>query len=214
MLIEEEKQPAVVFDLGGVLIDWNPRHLFEKMFNGNEAEMDYFLTVVCPLEWNEEQDAGRPFAEAIAERSEMYPQYAPYIHAYHGRWIETIRGEMLDTVAVLAELRDGGYPLYALSNWSAETFPLVKSRFEFLSWFDEIVISGQVKMAKPETAIFEYLLQRISREAEDCLFIDDNERNILAATRFGFQTIHFSTADHLRSELRERSLISSGGDKA
>jgi len=183
------------------------------MFNGNEGQMDYFLAVVCPLEWNEEQDAGRPFSEAIAERSELFPQYEPYIRAYRGRWIEMIRGDLSDTVKILAALRDDGLPLYALSNWSAETFPLVKSRFEFLGWFDEIIISGHVKMAKPDPAIFELLLQRINRKADQCLFIDDNERNILAADKLGFQTIHFTSADNLHAEMVDRKLTAPRSQK-
>lgn len=201
-----EKEPAVVFDLGGVLIDWNPKHLYRKMFNGNEQEMAYFLSVVCPLEWNEEIDAGRPFAEAVAQRSKEFPEYEAFIRAYHERWLEMVPGDFPHTVEILSALRDRGYPLFALSNWSAETYPLVKERFQFLDWFDEVIISGDVKMAKPDPAIYEVLLRRVDRPAGQCLFIDDNKRNILAADKVGLQTIHFSSPERLVSQLAERNI--------
>ena len=206
-LDQKYKQPAIIFDLGGVLIDWNPRYLFGPMFNGDEAEVDYFLSVVCPLEWNEEQDAGRLLTAAMEERSQVFPDYAPYIQAYYTRWEEMIGGVFTGTVNILSAIRDNGYPLYALSNWSSETFPLVQSRFEFLNWFDELIISGQVKVAKPDPAIYKLLLDRIHRPPDQCLFIDDSERNILVADRLGFQTIHFSSPDLLLADLMDRKLI-------
>jgi 2-haloacid dehalogenase len=201
------KEPAIVFDLGGVLIDWSPEHLYRKMFNGNERDMEYFLSVVCPLEWNEKIDAGRPFAEAVAVRSKEFPEYEPFIRAYHERWIEMVLGDFPQTVEILSALRDSGYPLCALSNWSAETYPLVKERFEFLDWFDDVIISGDVKMAKPDPAIFDLLIRRVNQPAGQCLFIDDNKRNILAAERAGLQTIHFSSAERLVSQLAERNIM-------
>jgi len=199
-------QPTIVFDFGGVLIDWNPENLYRKMFNGDEATMEYFLSVVCPLEWNEQMDAGRPFADAIEERIHLFPEYEPYIRAYYGRWIEMVQGEFSGTVKILSALRSTGYSLFALSNWSIETFPLVKERFDFLNWFEEIILSGEVKLAKPDPAIYELLLQRVNRPAEQCLFIDDNERNIAAAQKLGLQTIHFSTPERLYTELAERKI--------
>lgn len=179
----QDKQPAIVFDLGGVLIDWNPKHLYRKMFDGDEAKSDYFLTVICPSDWNAKLDAGYPFAQAIEERIELFPEYTPYIRAYSARWEEMIGGEIAETVKILAVLRDQEYPLFALSNWSAETYPLVYRRFEFLSWFEEVILSGDVKTAKPDPAIYEAALRRIHREAHECLFIDDSAQNVLAASR-------------------------------
>lgn len=201
------KQPTIVFDLGGVLIDWNPRYLYRKMFDGNDAEMNKFLTNVCPLSWNAKQDEGRSFSDGIAERIHLFPEYAPFIEAYFGRWQEMLHGSILGTVHILSTLREQGYHLCALSNWSAETFPVAFQRFEFLSWFDEIVISGQEKMAKPNAEIYELLLSRINRHAEQCLFIDDSEQNILAANQLGFQTIHFSSPEHLLAELSTRNVL-------
>ena len=199
---------AVIFDLGGVLIDWSPEYLFRKMFDGNEAEMAYFLSTVCPLEWNEEQDAGRSFAVAIEERSKLYPEYATYIEAYHGRWEEMIRGEISGTVEILSNLRGNGTPLYALSNWSAETYPLVEKRFQFLGWFDEVFISGHVGKAKPDPDFYQFMLDQLNKDAGECLFIDDNKRNILAAEQLGFQVIHFSSPDTLLSELIGLEILS------
>lgn len=205
--MQPDQRPTIVFDFGGVLMDWDPRNLFKDMFNGDEAEMEYFLQVVCSQEWNRNQDAGYPFAKAIAERIERYPAYKPYIQAYHDRWIEMISGPIHGTVEILIKLRDAGHHLCALSNWSADTFPLVHERFEFLSWFDEVVISGSEKMIKPDPGIYKRLLSRINQEAQDCLFIDDVEDNILAAKRLGFQTIHFTSPECLAQELRDRKLL-------
>ncbi len=198
---------AIVFDLGGVLIDWNPRYLYRKMFNGDEQEMAYFLSAVCPMDWNETMDAGKPFAQAVQERIDLFPQYEPYIRAYHGRWVEMVGGEIEETIPVLARVKERGYPLFALSNWSAETFALVKNRFQFLDWFDEVVISGEVGAAKPDRKIFDVFLQRVGRPANHCLFIDDNKRNIEAAQMLGFQTIHFTGAQKLHAQLLSSNLI-------
>lgn len=203
------KQPAIIFDLGGVLIDWNPRHLYRQLFNGNETKMDYFLTIVCSQEWNSKQDAGYPFSQAVADRIKLFPEYEPYIRAYFSRWEEMIKGEIKGTVKLLSNLRDNGYHLYALSNWSAETYPLIYKRFNFLSWFEEVVISGQVKMIKPNASIFNLLLNQINFSAQECLFIDDSDKNIETANRLGFQTIQFYSPDHLNLELCKRGLISS-----
>lgn len=199
----ELTQPAVavIFDLGGVLIDWNPRYLYRKLFPGDETAMEKFLTEVCSQEWNSKQDAGRPFSEAIDELVVRHPDQKALIRAWVERWPETIGGPIVATVKVLEELKEEGYPLFALSNWSAETFHYARQRFEFLAWFNEIVISGEVKMAKPHRQIFEFTLERIGRQAGQCLFIDDTEKNISAARQLGFQTLYFQSAELLRSEL-------------
>jgi 2-haloacid dehalogenase len=195
-------KPTIVFDLGAVLIDWDRRHLYEKMFNGRTAELNFFLDNVCTLAWNAEMDGGRPFSEAIAAKIAEFPQYEPYITAYHTRWEEMTGGSITGTVQILADLRQAGYPTAALSNWSAETFPLVRPRFEFLNWFDEIVLSGEVKVNKPDPAIYYILLERINREPQDCVFIDDSLPNIQAAQQLGFQAIHFQSPAQLRQDLR------------
>jgi 2-haloacid dehalogenase len=201
------KDPALVFDFGGVLIDWNPRHLYRKLFPGDEAAMERFLAEVCTQDWNERQDAGRPFAEAVAELVGLHPQHEPLIRAFHERWPETVAGDIPGTVEVLAELREAGYPLFALSNWSAETFRLARPRFAWLEWFEAIVISGELKLLKPDPRIFEAVLERAGRRAAQCLFVDDSAANVEAAGRLGFDTVRFESPARLREELARRGIL-------
>ena len=192
---------AIIFDLGGVLVRWERERLFRPLFNGNEAELEYFLAEVCSLEWNNQMDAGKPFAQGIAERVALFPQYREQIRAFHERWEEMIPGSIEGTVALLDELRQAGYPLYALSNWSAETYPRVCARFEFLGWFDQVLLSGEVGLRKPDPAIYRILLERVGRRAEECIFIDDTLENIHTAAELGFQVIHFHSPSQLRAAL-------------
>ncbi len=194
-------KPAIIFDLGAVLIDWDRRHLYDKLFNGRTAERDYFLDHVCTLEWNATMDAGRPFAEAVAAKIVDFPNYEPYIAAYHTRWEEMIVGPIDGTVALMSRLKEAGYEVHALSNWSAETFPIVRPHFEFLDWFGEIVLSGEVKTIKPDPEIYRILLERIDRLPEDCIFIDDSAANISAARDLGFQALHFHSPARLQADL-------------
>ncbi len=195
-----DSKPAMIFDFGGVLIDWNPRHLYRKFF-ADEAAMEKFLAEVCSPHWNEQQDAGRPFAEAVALLVAEYPEQAELIHAFWERWDEMVAGALEPTVAVMRELKDAGYPLYGLSNWSAETFPRARPRFAFFDWFETIVLSGEVKMSKPDPRIFELILKKIGKPAPQCVFIDDSAVNVTTAQRLGFQVIHFQSAELLREEL-------------
>ena len=197
-------KPVFIFDVGGVLVDWNPRHLYRKIFS-SEKEMEYFLTEVCPPAWNETLDAGRPFKEACDEKIAKYPQYKEAIDAYRTRWQEMISGPVAGTAQIVQELKEKGYALYALSNFSAETFPPTKKRFDVFSLFDGIVLSGEEKINKPDSEIYRRLLNRYGLKAENCLFIDDNLDNIRAAEKLGFQTIHFIGAEKLR-----RMLVSGG----
>lgn len=200
-------KPTIVFDLGAVLIDWDRRHLYRKLFNGRTDELNYFLDHVCTLAWNAEMDAGRPFADAVAAKITEFPEYESYITAYHARWSEMIVGPISGTVEIFAELRQAGYPMAALSNWSAETFPIVQPQFEFLSWFDEVVVSGDLKLIKPDPAIYHILLDRIGRNAGDCVFIDDSLANIVAAQQLGFQAIHFHSPTQLRQDLAKMGVL-------
>jgi 2-haloacid dehalogenase len=200
-------KPTIVFDLGAVLIDWDRRHLYTKMFNGRTAELDYFLDHVCSLAWNAEMDAGRPFADAVAAKIAEFPQYEPYIAAYHTRWEEMVAGPIEETVSLLAKLVEAGYPTAALSNWSAETYPKVRAKLEFLNWFDEIVISGDYQINKPNPAIYDILLERIGRQPQDCIFIDDSLANIQMARQLGFQAIHFQSPAQLRLELERLEIL-------
>ncbi len=196
----------MVFDLGGVLIDWDPRHLYRELFEDPD-EMESFLAEVTSAEWNSHQDAGRPWAEAIETLAAEHPERRELIEAFHRRWPEMLAGEIPGTVAVLADLNAAGVRLVALSNWSAETFPTAQERFDFLAWFEGIVISGEVGVNKPDPRIFEYLVERFAIEPAAALFIDDSPANIDAARAFGFRTIQFTDATALRRELVRLGLL-------
>jgi 2-haloacid dehalogenase len=192
---------TIIFDLGGVLIQWDRRHLFRKMFAGRHEEMDYFLNVVCPMSWNHELDEGRSFKEAIEDKITAFPEYAPYIAAYRRRWAEMIIGPFEGTVSILAEIRRAGYQTAVLSNWPPETFPAAQRRFDFLNWFDHVLLSSDHKVAKPDPAIYHILLRHIVQPPQMCLFIDNLLQNINTARQIGFQTIHFQSPEQLRAEL-------------
>lgn len=192
---------AVVFDLGGVLVDWNPRYLYRPLFGDDVAGMEWFLAEVCSPAWNAAQDAGRGWDEAVDEAIARHPDQAERIRAYRDRWIETLGEALAPTVRVLDELRGGDCRLYALTNWSRETFPHALERYDFLGWFDGIVVSGQERLAKPDPAIFRLLMERHGLRAERTVFIDDMAYNAEAAARLGMHAIHFRDADQLRREL-------------
>jgi len=193
---------SIVFDLGGVLIDWNPRHLYRKVFN-DEAEMEWFLSEVCSSEWNIIQDGGRPFSEGIAELSLQHPHLSDKIALYFDRWEEMLGGEIKDTVVILNELKSSGMPLYGLTNWSNETFPIAYRKYNCLKNLKGIVVSGDEKLLKPEHDIYRLLMNRYGIIAEESVYIDDNKANADAAAELGFNAIHFLSADQLRTELRE-----------
>jgi 2-haloacid dehalogenase len=198
---------AVVFDLGGVLIDWNPRHLYRKIFDGDEEGMERFLSEICTPEWNVRQDEGRSFAEATEELVARHPEQAELIRAFFDRWPEMIGGAINETVEILAELKAAGREIYALSNWSAETFPHARDRFQFLDWFDFTVISGEIGVVKPNREVFEFLLEKTGRRAEECVFIDDSPANTTAASDLGFDAIHFRSPRQLRDELINKGIL-------
>jgi 2-haloacid dehalogenase len=206
---ETLKTPAidtVVFDLGNVLIDWNPRYLFRKLYGEDVAKMEHFLKEVCSSEWNECQDAGRPWQEGVAEAIARHPDHAEMIRAYHERWEEMLGEPILESVALLEELRRSGFRVLALTNWSHETFPVALERFHFLHWFEGIVVSGQEKLIKPDPAIFRLLISRYRIEPSRAVFIDDNVRNVAGAEQVGMRALHFTSAEKLRRDLRELGL--------
>lgn len=198
--------PAVVFDLGGVLIDWNPRYLYRQLIGEPEA-IERFLGSVCTQAWNEQQDGGRPCAEAVAELVARHPEQEELVRAYYSRFGEMIGGAIGGTVEILAALRDRGVPLYALSNWSAETWPHARDRFEFLTWFRGLVISGEEGVRKPDPTIFRILFERYQLDPAATLFIDDVAANIAGAHRAGMRAIHFREPAQLRDELRGHGLL-------
>lgn len=200
---------SVVFDLGGVLIDWNPRYLYRKLFAGDEAAMEHFLTHVCNNAWNLAQDGGRTWADAIEVLSVAHPQHRPLISAYRERWDEMLNGPIQGTLDVLVELRDRGVPIYALTNWSAETFPIAKERYEFLGWFRDILVSGEEKLIKPDRRIFELLLSRNGLAAAESVFIDDALHNVAGAEAAGMSALHFQSPETLRADLAALGLLDS-----
>ncbi|RAI58335.1 HAD family hydrolase [Roseicella frigidaeris] len=198
---------TVVFDLGGVLIDWNPRYLYRKLFPGDEAGMERFLAEVCTGAWNLEQDGGRSWAEGTALLKARHPDQAALIDAYHQRWGEMLAGPIEGAVAILRALRDRGTPVFALTNWSHETFPIALERFDFLAWFRGIIVSGQERMVKPDPRIYHLLVERYGLRVGDIVYVDDNPRNAAAATAIGMHGIHFTGPEALRRELGSLGLL-------
>jgi 2-haloacid dehalogenase len=198
---------TIIFDLGAVLIDWNPRYMYRSIFN-DEAEMERFLTDITTSDWNEEQDAGRPLHEGTEYLVQQFPEYEENIRAFYGRWEEMLGEAFHDVVEIFKQLKEKGqYKIYALTNWSAETFPVALERFEFLKWFDGIVVSGAEKMRKPTPEFYQILLDRYRVKPEDALFIDDNYRNILAAEKIGIHCIHFTSAEQLNDTLKQMMIL-------
>jgi len=197
---------TVVFDLGGVLIDWDPRHLYRQMFSDPE-EMEVFLRDVVSPDWNAEQDSGRTWAEATALLLDQHPQHEPLITAYVDRWEEMLAGPFEGTVAILSEVRARGLHIYALTNWSAETFPRARALFPFLGWFEGIVVSGDEGIRKPDPEIWRRLLTRYGIDPTAAVYIDDVARNVDVATDLGFTAIQFLDADALRVRLVELGVL-------
>lgn len=196
---------TIVFDFGGVLIDWNPRHMYKTILD-DEEKMEWFLKHICTDEWNLEQDRGRSLKSGTEILTTQFPEHKDLIEAFYGNWEQMLNGEIKETVEILYELKKK-FKLYGLTNWSAETFPVALERFEFLKVFDGIVVSGDEKLIKPDKEIFDLLLKRYNLHAENCVFIDDNVRNIQAAANIGFHAIHFTSAETLKEKLIEMNLI-------
>jgi len=197
---------TAVFDLGAVLIDWDPRYLYRSLF-ADEVEMERFLATVCTPEWNGEQDRGRPLADGTAALVAKHPEHADLIEAYYGRWDEMLGEPIAGSVEIAAELKAAGVRLIALSNWSAETFPRARHRLTVLNEFDGVLLSGTVGLTKPDPEIYHALIERHDIDVRHTLFIDDSVRNVVAAAGIGFDAIHFTSPHQLRSELNERGLL-------
>ncbi|WP_233143755.1 HAD family hydrolase [Aggregatibacter actinomycetemcomitans] len=183
-----------------MLVDWNPRHLYRKIFS-NDAEMERFLAEVCNSEWNARQDAGRSWSEGVAEAVKQHPQYEAEIRAYPERWTETLNGAIDDTVALLEPLKRSGVRLLALTNWSNETFHFAEERFPFLTEFEGILVSGYERLAKPDPRIFNLLIERYHLNPQHTVFIDDNLRNVEGARNVGLHTLQFTHAQKLKQDL-------------
>lgn len=198
---------AIIFDFGNVLLEWDPRLVYQRFFPNDPEGMERFLQEVNFMDWNLQQDKGRPFAEGVAILSEKFPQYATLIQAYHDHWTDSIGRSYTGTIQILEQLKQAGYPLYGLSNWSAETFPFAREKYDFFDLLDDFVISGEVGHVKPDPAIFEILLKKIGKPAHECLFVDDAFVNINQAQSLGFQTVHFQSAEQLEQSLRELDVL-------
>jgi 2-haloacid dehalogenase len=203
----KNKIDTIIFDLGGVLIDWNPSYVFDKMFDDEEKKKHFFENI-CTSDWNEKQDAGRSLHEATEQLVRKHPEWKDYIEAYYGRWEEMLGGPIYDTVEIFRQLKQTGkYKIYALTNWSAELFPIALERYEFLHWFDGKVVSGEEKMRKPFPEFYQLILNRFHLKPQQTLFIDDNVRNAKAAENIGIKTIIFSSPSQLKKELIQSGIL-------
>lgn len=198
---------TIIFDLGGVLIDWNPEYVFLNAFKGDNKKMQWFLNTICTMDWNENQDAGYPIAKATEDLVLKYPEYETYIRMYYGEWEHMIGGAIEGSVKVLKYFIDNeNYKVVALTNWSAETFPIAQKRFDFLNWFEGIVVSGDEKTRKPFIDIYNIILNRYKIEPKTAIFIDDNIKNIETARKLSIHAIHFKNPKQLISELKQYNI--------
>ena len=198
----------IIFDLGGVLIDWNPEYVYLKEFNNDRKEMKWFFDNICTFDWNENQDAGYPLEKATEERVKLFPQYENLIRIYYGRWEEMLGGPIERTVSILRRIKKKNkLNVFALTNWSAETFPIALQKFDFLSLFEGIIVSGEEKTRKPFKKIYQITIDRFEIDPTESLFIDDNLRNVKAAEKLNIKGIHFKNSDKLEIELRNLKIL-------
>jgi 2-haloacid dehalogenase len=196
------KVETIIFDLGGVLVDWNPKYVYREVFNGDEEKVDWFLDNICTSDWNVEQDAGRTFKEATEFLVKQHPQYEEWIRIFYDRWEDMLGGPIQDSVLLLNKLKKANtHQLYALTNWSAEAFPVARQRYDFLQHFEGILVSGEEKMRKPFPKIYELMLDRYKLNAEKSVFIDDNLDNVLGAKKVGLKAILYKNSQQLINEL-------------
>ena len=186
----------IVFDFGGVLVDWNPRYLYDKYF-GDAEQSQWFLDNICLYSWNLQMDGGKPFAEGVKELQAAHPEWSEAIAIYHTRWVEMMGGEVAGTADVLRSAKAAGYKIYGLTNWSAETFPMIRDTYPVFQEFDGIVVSGEEHLLKPDAAIYRCLLERYALRAEESLFIDDNRDYVAAARSIGMEAVRFENAEQL-----------------
>lgn len=207
MFMKNHAYQSVIFDLGAVLVDWNPRYLYKKIFSTPE-ETEHFLEHICTADWNEEQDAGRSLQDGTEMLVARHPEFEAQIRAYYGRWREMLAGPIAGTVEILRRLKDSGhFKLYALTNWSNETFPIALMEYEWLQWFDGILVSGKEKLRKPHADFYQLLLDRYSVNKNATVFIDDNIRNVKAAEKFGIESILFESPAQLLAALEQRGIL-------
>jgi 2-haloacid dehalogenase len=199
--VSAQKPDAVVFDVGNVLLRWDPRNLYRKVF-ADETQMEWFLSTVCTSQWNIEQDRGRDWEEAVALLVKDHPDHEIPIRAFHERWEETVSGVIDENVSLLGRLRQAGVPNFCITNFSGPKFSLSQKRYPFLAGFDGVIVSGDERLLKPEPEIYNLLLCRYGLKAEDCIFIDDSKANVEGARAVGMHAIHYLEPMDLAAELR------------
>ena len=197
---------TIIFDLGGVLVDWNPEYVYLNEFDGDRKKMNWFFDNICTSDWNEEQDGGKLIKIATKERIKLFPEHEKLIKMYYGRWEEMLKGEIIESVNILKKLKSKNYKLIALTNWSFETFPVAIRRFEFLKLFDGIVVSGKIKMLKPFKDIYNYTINKYKLSPSECVFIDDRVSNVQGAINCGIKGIHFQSLKQLIIELKKLNI--------
>ena len=202
------KITTIIFDLGGVLIDWNPKYVFTDTYFESEEKREYFFNHICTSDWNEEQDAGRSIVEATEELIKQFPEWEKAIRDFYGRWTDMLGGPINETVEIFRQLKESGkYKIYALTNWQVGLFDIALVRYNFLHWFDGRVVSGEEKMRKPFPEFYNLLLNRYYVKAEEALFIDDNLRNVKAAEELGIKSIHFQSPGHLLEGIKNYKVL-------
>lgn len=199
---------TIIFDLGGVLIDWNPRYVFDENYFESEEKREYFFKNICTNDWNEEQDAGRSIVDATQMLVAQFPEWETSIRDYYGRWTDMLKAAIPDTVEVFCQLKESKkYKIYALTNWQAGLFDIALVRYNFLHWFDGRVVSGEEKTRKPFPEFYQRLLDRYNVHPSNALFIDDNLRNVKAAEEMGIASIHFHSPHQLEERLKESNIL-------
>ena len=199
---------TIIFDLGGVLIDWNPSYVFDDKYFESEEKRQYFFSNICTADWNEEQDAGRSIVEATQLLVEQFPDWEKPIRDYYGRWTDMLKAPINETVELFRQLKDKNkYKIYALTNWQEGLFDIALVRYNFLHWFDGRVVSGEEKTRKPFPQFYKILLDRYHVDPSKAIFIDDNARNVKAGEAVGIQGIHFRSASRLREQLEQLNLL-------
>ena len=203
-----ESIKAIIFDLGGVLVDWNPRYVFDDKYFESDEKRKYFFDVICTSDWNEEQDAGRSIVEATQTLVSQHPEWESAIRDYYGRWTDMLRAPIPGTVEIFRQLKQNGkYKLYALTNWQAGLFDIALVRYNFLHWFDGRVVSGEEKTRKPFREFYQRLLDRYDLKPSEAIFIDDSLRNVKAAENLGIKSIHYQSSQQLKEELIKLGLL-------
>ena len=199
---------TIIFDLGGVLVDWNPAYVFHEQYFESPEKREYFFSQVCTSEWNEEQDAGRSIVEATQELVNKFPEWESSIRDYYGKWTDMLRGPIPGTVDIFRRIKESGrFKTYALTNWQANLFDIALVRYDFLHWFDGRVVSGEEKTRKPFPEFYQRLLDRYRVNPETAVFIDDNLRNVEAADKIGLVSLQFTSPPQLEKDLREMNIL-------